>query len=149
MLAVMSQLAVHLKSSKQLAVVLIVMHCAAALILWFLTVSISVKLIGLLLLVVSLYFYLSHAVRLSLAHSAVLLKFSDKTGCELSTASGRVINCTVLGSTFVSSYLTVLILQPEHCWFTRSVIIMSDAVDAEEFRQLRVLLRWQWKQTSE
>ncbi len=145
----MSQLTVHLKPSKQLAVMLIVMHCAAALILWFLAVSINVKLAGLLLLVVSLYFYLSHAVRLSFAHSAVLLEFSDKTGCKLNTASGRVINCTVLGSTFVSSYLTVLILQPEHCWFTRSVIIMSDTVEAEEFRRLRVLLRWQWKQNSE
>ncbi|WP_090701059.1 protein YgfX [Nitrosomonas aestuarii] len=148
-ITVMSKLTIHLKSSKQLAAILLVMHCAAALILCFLTVSINVKWVGLLLLIVSLCFYFGHTVRLSFANSAVLLKFSDKADCELYTASGRVIDCTVLSSTFVSSYLTVLILQPAHCWLTRSVIIMSDTVDAEEFRRLRVLLRWQWKQTYE
>ena len=142
----MSQLTVHLKPSKQLAVMLSLVHCAVALLLWPLPVSSSVKLIVVLLLMISLYVYLRQDALLSFAHSAVSLRFSDKVDCSMETMSGQIIDCTVLGSTFVSTYLTVLILQPEHRWFARSVVIMPDAVDAEAFRRLRVLLRWRWKQ---
>jgi toxin CptA len=60
-----------------------------------------------------------------------------------------------LGSSFVAPYLTVLELKPLGAgglwqrFRTRSVVILPDGIDAEEFRQLRVLLRWKWKNTQE
>ena len=61
------------------------------------------------------------------------------------------ITCTLLGSSFVEPYLTVLELKPLEplkSWrrfSSRSVVILPDGIDAEGFRQLRVLLRWKWK----
>jgi toxin CptA len=70
----------------------------------------------------------------------------------------------ILGSSFVAPYLTVLELRPlepsagssgtgiREWWRKRwkhrprSVVILPDAIDAEAFRQLRVLLRWKWKE---
>lgn len=59
--------------------------------------------------------------------------------------------CALLGSSFVAPYLTVLELKPlgfQKLWqrfSPRSVVILPDGIDKEEFRQLRVLLRWKWK----
>ena len=129
---------------------LIVMHCAAALLILTLSISFNMQLIGLLCLIVSLYFYLNHDAFLFFLRSARSLSFSDTIDCTLRTVSGETIDCFVLDSTFVSSYLTVLMLKPKQ-WrhkYTRSVVILPDAVDTEKFRQLRVLLRWKWKQIS-
>lgn len=146
----MSLLTIQLRPSKQLAIILIAAHsCAAVLLFWTLSVSFSIQLIGLLFLIVSLYFYLKHDALLSFAHSAVSLSFSDKVDCTLETVSGQTVECSVLGSTFVSPYLTVLILQSKQWWSMRSVVILPDVIDNEEFRRLRVILRWKWRQVSE
>ena len=143
-------LTIHLKPSKLLAIILIVAHSAVAVLLWLLSVPLGFKLIGLLFLVFSLCFYLTRDALLCSAQSAVLLTFSDKVNCTMQTVSGQSINFTVLGSTFVSPLMTVLMLQSEpRSWFSQSVVVMPDAVDAEEFRQLRVLLRWKWRQVSD
>lgn len=56
------------------------------------------------------------------------------------------MECAVLGTSYVSAYLTVLILQPvRHYWTLQSIVIVPDNVDAEEFRRLRIMLRWEWK----
>lgn len=128
--------------------ILIVAHCAAAFLIWTLSVSFGIKLIGLLILIVSLYFYLKHDALLSFAYSAVSLRFSDSV-CTLKMVNGQTVACTILGSTFVSSYLTVLILHSKQWRFTRSVVILPDAIDPEEFRRLRVMLRWKWRQVPE
>jgi toxin CptA len=71
--------------------------------------------------------------------------------CTLETWRGDVIKCMLLGSSFVAPYLAVLELKPlgvRRLWQrfrTRSVVILPDGIDVEEFRQLRVLLRWRWK----
>lgn len=146
----MSLLIIQLRPSKQLAVILIVAHCCAAILLFLtLSVSFNVQLIGLLFLIISLYFYLKHDALLSFAHSVVSLSFSDTVDCTLETVSGQAVECSVLGSTFVSAYLTVLILQSKQWRFTRSVVILPDAIGKEEFRRLRVMLRWKWRQVSE
>ncbi len=71
--------------------------------------------------------------------------------CTLETQRRDYIACALLGSSFVAPYLTVLELKPlstRKLWQrfrTRCVVILPDGIDVEEFRQLRVLLRWKWK----
>jgi toxin CptA len=38
--------------------------------------------------------------------------------------------------------MTVLVLSMEGRWSVRGVLITPDSIDAEEFRQLRVWLKW-------
>lgn len=142
-------LTVHLKPSKLLAAILIVAHCAAALIIGLLSVTTDIKLAGMLAVIVSAFFYLRRDALQHSAYSVTLLRFSDKVECTLETKCGQILECKVCGSTFVSFYLTVLILRSQQSWLTRSIVILPDAMDSEEFRRLRVLLRWKWKQVVE
>ncbi|MGH8600572.1 MAG: protein YgfX, partial [Burkholderiales bacterium] len=50
--------------------------------------------------------------------------------------------CHVLGTTFVSSHLTVLNLRLLKGGAVRHVVLLPDNVDQDDFRRLRVWLRW-------
>lgn len=60
----------------------------------------------------------------------------------------------VLQDCFVSPYLTVLNLKPtlnQHRWFRQryAVVILPDAIDNEQYRRLRVLLKWGCRESTE
>ncbi len=96
------------------------------------------------LLIISLYYYLRQDALLNFPWSVTLFKLIDAKRCELVMRNGRAIECAVLGISYVSAYLTVLILRPVRHWTLRSIVIVPDSVDAEEFRRLRIMLRWKW-----
>lgn len=108
----------------------------------------SVKLLGVALLVTSLVYYLRHYALLKSPESIVAFELSEAMQCMLNTRGGKHIPCVILGSTFVAPYLVVLNLRPENKWLDCSVVIFPDSMGGEEFRQLRVLLRWKWKPTN-
>ena len=135
-------LVVPLQPSRHLAVILSIAHVVTAGLLWPLALPLIVKLAGAAVLAVSLIFYLRHYALLRSPGAVVAFDLSDEMVCTLETRRGERIICALLGSSFVAPYLTVLNLKPEGKFFTRSVVILADGIDAEEFRRLRVLLRW-------
>lgn len=163
-------LAVRLKPSVLLAIILGVAHFAAIGLLWPLSLPVAGKLAGSAILVSSLILYLRHHVARRSPRSVLGFELTDDMTCILETKEGNIA-CAILGSTFVAPYLTVLELKPpesQECtgssgagqkgsrgwrgWWRnrwkhapRSLVILPDAIDAETFRQLRVLLRWKWK----
>jgi toxin CptA len=155
-------LTVRLKPSIRLAIILGMAHFTAIGLLWPLTLPVLVRLAGSVILLASLILYLRHHVMLRSPRSVLGFELSDDMACLLETKEGKIA-CTILGSTFVAPYLTVLELKPVESpagnrrtgvagWWrkhrkysARSVVILSDAIDAEAFRQLRVLLHWKWK----
>ncbi|MEK6707927.1 MAG: protein YgfX [Pseudomonadota bacterium] len=138
-------LTARLEPSVRLAVILGLAHFAAIGMLWPLALPTTIKLAGTILFVVSSIFYLRSYALLRSPRSVVALELSDEMSCALETQHGERIICTLLGSSFVAPYLTALNLKPSGKFFTRSVVILADGIDAEQFRQLRVLLRWKWR----
>jgi toxin CptA len=124
---------------------LIMAHCAVIPLVWLLSAALSFKCAAMLMVVISLYYYLRQDALLNFPCSVVSFTLTDGKNCALKMRNGNEKECTVLGISYVSAYLTVLILQPVRYWRMQSVIILPDSVDAEEFRRLRVLLRWRWK----
>lgn len=57
-------------------------------------------------------------------------------------ADGRPQPGCLAGGCFVAPWLTVVRWRPEGARFSRALVLAPDAVDAEAFRRLRVLLRW-------
>ncbi|MCB5187921.1 hypothetical protein LG200_07865 [Methylobacillus caricis] len=97
---------------------------------------------GILLLAVA-WQVMRHARHQALrAHpeSCIRLELDSKGDLYVLKRSGKREKAQVLGSSFVSSYLTMLNLKlgrgRTHC------VIVPDAVDPTEFRRLRVWLRW-------
>ena len=147
-----------------LAVMLSLAHFFAIGLLWPLMLPTTAKLAGSAALALSLVFYLRHYALLRSPKSVMGLELSDDMTCTLQLRQGERIACTLLGSSFVTPYLTVLELKPHKNFWSplqplllpmsrkflrrfsaRSIVIMPDGVDMEKFRQLRVLLRWKWK----
>jgi len=77
----------------------------------------------------------------------VAFELSEAMQCTLETRDGQYLPCVILGSTFVAPYLVVLNVKLLNKFLGCSVVILPDSIDGEEFRQLRVLLRWKWKAT--
>lgn len=126
-------------------ILLSLVHFVATGLLWMLALTLGIKAMGTFVLIISLIYYLKQDALLTANNAVVALALSDEMQCALTTRSGESIACSILGSTFVAPYLTVLNLKPAENFFTRSVVILPDSMDAEEFRQLRVWLRWKWK----
>ena len=58
--------------------------------------------------------------------------------------SGGWMACEVLGSTCVVSFLTTINLRTDANRTVRHIVILPDSMDKDDFRRLRVWLRWQW-----
>ena len=127
-------------------------HVSVIALLWPLTLPFAVKLMATAALALSLAIYLRHFALRNSPGSITRLALADDMTCTLETRRGPRIACALLGSSFVAPYLTVLELKPLettrwcHKLHAHSVVILPDAVDSEEFRRLRVLLRWKWKE---
>ena len=105
-------LVVRLKPSRRLAAMLSVAHFAAIGLLWPLILPVSAKLVGSAMLVVSLVFYLRRYALLRSPDSVMNIELSEEMICTLETRRGDRIVCTLLGSSFVAPYLTLLELKP-------------------------------------
>jgi toxin CptA len=74
---------------------------------------------------------------------AVSLLVVDLKGrVEASGEMGRGGVGRLAPGSFVAPWLTVVRWRPEGARFARTVLVAPDAVDADAFRRLRVLLRW-------
>jgi toxin CptA len=145
----MSDLLIRLQPSYYLALLLSFAHAAAGLVLWPLALPLGMKVAIAILLIASLIYYLRKDALL-IAHDAVVaLTLTNEMSCILITRSGQSAACSLSDSTFVAPYLTVINLQPVERFFMRSVVILPDSMDAEEFRRLRIWLRWKWKNDRE
>lgn len=102
----------------------------------------SIKTAGILVLGASLAFYLWRIALLRSPQSIVAIEIGDGDKVAFQTRSGRWHAGRLLGTSFVSPGLTILNLSPDDARLTRSVVIVPDNVQSEDFRQLRIWLRW-------
>ena len=107
-----SLLVLRLRPSMRLAVMLSLAHFFAIGLLWPLMLPTAAKLAGSAALALSLIFYLRHYALLHSPKSVLGLELSDDMTCTLELRRGERIACTLLGSSFVTPYLTVLELKP-------------------------------------
>jgi toxin CptA len=145
----MAVLCIHRKPSYRLATILSLAHLAAAGLLWPLGLSLDIMAIAAIVLVFSLIYYLRQDALLSASDAVVFFELSDEMQCTLTARSGELMVCRILGNTFVASYLIILNLKPAGKFLMRSIVILPDGIDVEEFRQLRLWLRWKWRNSAE
>lgn len=67
----------------------------------------------------------------------------DLAGClEIGFRDGSQARGALLGRCFVAPWLVIVRWLPEGRRLSRTIFIAPDAVGADEFRRLRILLRW-------
>lgn len=94
------------------------------------------------LILVSLTVTLRRHVFLAAPGSVVRLEVRDSSAVTVHTRRGSRYEAQILGSTYVSPRLTVLNLKRLTGRGVLHVVLLSDGVDPETHRRLRVLLRW-------
>ncbi|HYN53526.1 MAG TPA: protein YgfX [Methylotenera sp.] len=123
------------------------MSCGALSIVMLLSLAWQIKLAASLLIVIfTCYAVCKHGLLL-LPWSCVALKINSRNQLQLIRKDGKELQVATQTSSVVTPYLTVLNSQLmnaswQHNLFAQHVIIFTDAVDAEHYRQFRVWLRW-------
>jgi toxin CptA len=110
--------------------------------IWLLPLALWLKLLVGLAVAASLAFYGARDGWRVLGQSVVAVRLRSDCRCEIETRRGPWREARLLGSSYVSPYLSVLNLRLDGHVLARHVVILPDAVDGEGFRRLRVLLKW-------
>lgn len=81
-------------------------------------------------------------VLLALPHSWQSVTLNSKDDIEITQKNGQRFACQVLSDSVVFPHLTVLRLKLNGRFWPRSLILVADSADADEFRRWRVWLKW-------
>ncbi|MBT9613227.1 MAG: hypothetical protein IV108_08175 [Burkholderiales bacterium] len=135
-------LTLSLKSSRYLAIGLSLGHLAALGCVVGVTLPLWLKLLLSVTLAASLIELLTREAWRIRSSSIVELQCEREGGALIKMRSGKELQARVLGSSFVASYLTIVLVRPDASRRVRAVLILPDMVAPELFRQLRVWLKW-------
>ena len=75
-------------------------------------------------------------------HGVLALEITADDAINIHTRASGWSDYDVIGSTYVTPYLTILNLRRHDHRGTRHIVLMPDSLHAEDFRKLRVWLRW-------
>ena len=135
-------LRLSLKFSPYLAIGLTLGHLAALACVLIVPSPLWLKLLLSGALVASLIHTLTlHAWR-NRASSIIALQCDRDGLAVIQMRSGEEREARVLGSSFVAWYLTIVVLKPNMSRRVHTLLVLPDMLEAEQFRQLRVWLKW-------
>lgn len=102
---------------------------------------------GAFLLLCTVY-HIARSALLRLPGAIVALEVSAKNGLSCLPRGGEWLQAEVLGDSYVTPWLSVLVLQLPGKRFARHAVILPDMLDADSYRRLRVWLRWRSQKPS-
>lgn len=133
---------VILQPSYRLAAILLAAHAAAAGLLMMLPLPSWLTLGAALLLLGSVMHAVHRHALLRGRQAVTTLTFSDRETLRVSLRDGSSRTGRVLGSSTAGSTLTILNLAFEGRRLPVHVVLMGDSLSVDDFRRLRVWLRW-------
>jgi len=136
---------IRLKPSVYLTLLLSAVHAIAIGLILVLPLPIWLKVAATLAFCTSFVFYLKRNAWLAAPNSIIALVINEDCTCAIETRGGKRLECILLPTSYVSAFLTVLNLNANGERLARHVVILPDAINSEDFRKLRVLLRWKYK----
>lgn len=133
---------VELRSSRRLAGLLGIAHGGVLLLLPTLPVAgwIVVLMSGMLVISASMTIT-RHALRRG-ARAVTALKLANREQLQIRAGDGVWHGGRLLGSSTVGAAIAVLNIRLDGGGGTTHVVIFGDGIDADDFRRLRVWLRW-------
>lgn len=130
------------RPSVLIAVAVGAVHLAAAGFLWLLPLPLIAQALLTLATAASLVYFMARDAALHSLDSIVALEVTEGGGMAYQTRRGAWLDGEVLGSSYVSPRVTIVNLRTREGGRRRRVILVSDNVDARDFRRLRIWLKW-------
>jgi hypothetical protein len=128
--------------SRRLAAVLSLVHAAAVGAIVPLDMPLAIKIGLVLAVVVSLVHSIRRHSLLRSKRSVIAIEVSDRHAAAIQGRDGVWHDARILGSSYVTAQLTMLNLRVTGERLARHVLVIPGNVDEEEFRRMRVRLRW-------
>lgn len=132
----------ELQTSKTLAAILAVAHGIAILLILAVGLPQWLQAVAVAALVVSMVYYVRQTALLRSPAAVVAIEIGSDDAFSVRIRRGDWRACEVLGSTYVASFMTVLNLRDLGTKAVRHAVILPDSMNGEDFRRLRVWLRW-------
>jgi len=139
-------LRITLKPSLHLALAMTGAHAAAGLALLQLDLVHWAKVVIWALICASLARVLLRHAFLRTRGALVEIELSEHDGANVRTRHGEWQQARVLPTTYVSPLLSVINVRVPPRFCARHMVIAADSLDREDFRRLRVWLRWKYRQ---
>lgn len=133
---------ITLRPSRILTAILVLAHGAAIAMVVLAGMPLWLESIAIAALAASLVFDVRQTALLRAPDAVIALEITPDDKFSIQTRRGGWIECEVLGSTYVISFLTILNLKGIESGRNKRAVILTDSLDAEDFRKLRVWLRW-------
>ena len=131
-----------LRASRLLAAGFTAIHAASAAVTLPLQLPVAAKAVLWAAIAASLtHALLRHAFLLT-ANAIVAGVITDASLASFTRHDGREVDAEILDTTYVTPSLTLLNLREQGAVRPRHVILVRDNVEVEDFRELRVVLRW-------
>lgn len=121
---------------------LLLAHAGAIALLWPLAMPVWGKAIVILTVIASLVFFVGHVALLGAPEAVLAVEIKADGEIAVQTRRGEWHECRLSGDSFVSAWLTIMVLAQENRRAARYVVITPDNADAGDFRRLRTWLRW-------
>ncbi len=128
--------------SYRLAGVLTLAHGMGLFSLWVTDWPLALKIVVAMLVCASGAFYVRRDALLQAPRSLTSLLLKSDGGTEATQRDGTTLTGRQLPGNFVYPWFTVIAWLPDGARFSRTVAVLSDSLAAEQFRELRVWLRW-------
>lgn len=132
----------RLRPSWILAAILTAAHGAAIAIIVVVDMPPWLKLAAIAALALNFLFDIRRTALLLMPDSVTAIEIAADDTLSIQTRRGEWIECKVLGNTYVLSFLAILNLRQNDSGAIRRCAILPDSLGAEDFRRLRVWLRW-------
>ncbi len=133
---------ISLRPSRILAATLVLAHGVAIAMIVMAGMAPWLDALAIAALVASLVFSVRQSALLRATDAVIGLEITSDDKFSIQTRRGGWIECEVLGSTYVISFLAILNLKRTDSGKITHAVILPDSLDAGEFRKLRVWLRW-------
>jgi hypothetical protein len=138
-------LRVALKPSRLLAGTAVVVYGATLILVWALPLPVLPRVSAIGLIASHLVWVLWRYAWRQGARAIVGIVLRGERRAEIARRCGTHETCSIGEDSFVSAVLTVVRAYPAEAstwpWTVRTILVLPDMLDAETYRQLRVLLR--------
>jgi toxin CptA len=139
----MPMLKASLRPSRILAAILVAAHGGAIAVVALVVMPLWLELIAIAALAVNMVAALRRTALLLAPDSVVAIEIGSDDALSIQTRRGnRIGECEVLENTYVAAFLAIVNVRDPETRAVRHVVLLRDSIDADDFRKLRVWLRW-------
>jgi hypothetical protein len=131
-----------LRPSRSLALYFIILTVAALISVWLLPLPLLLLIAMTMMVLCWSGYCLLLLASLRMAHSCIAFRLEDGDNMVLVLRNGRHLPCRISPDSLVTPYLVILNVVSNENGGRRSLLILRDGIGLENFRRLRIALRW-------